>query len=259
MIGRDQVAHVIGSTAYDSNGDKLGRVGQVYFDDVSGEPEWATVQTGLFGTGENFVPLRDAEFTGDRVVVPHDKDHVSNAPSVGDDRHLSPEEERALYAHYGVAWGTPAGTETSQQAPETTPAAGYDTSGPNTDVAMTRSEERVEVGTRSQEVGRARLRKYVVTEQVTQTVPVTKERAVLETEPITDANIGAAIDGPAISEEEHEVVLHEEVPVVQKVVEPVERVRLATEEVVEEQTVTEEVRKERIEVEGDIDGGTTTR
>ena len=123
-------------------------------------------------------------------------------------------------------------TDTSQHASETTRAAGDDTSGLITDVAMTRSEERVEVGTRSQEVGRARLRKYVVTEQVTKTVPVTRERAVLETEPITDVNVGAATDGPEISEEEHEVVLHEEVAVVEKVVEPVERVRLGTEEVV---------------------------
>ena len=256
MIGRDQVAHVIGSTAFDSNGDKLGRVGQVYFDEVSGEPEWATVQTGLFGTSESFVPLRDAEFTGDRILIAHGKIQVSNAPSVGDDRYLSPEEELALYAHYGIAWGTTQATETSQHS-ETTPATDRDISGPSTDVAMTRSEERVEVGTRSQEVGRARLRKYVVTEQVTKTVPVTRERAVLETEAITDANVGAATDGPAISEEEHEVVLHEEVLVVEKVIEPVERVRLGTEEVTEEATVTEEVRKEKIEAEGDVDSGTT--
>ena len=257
MISRGQVDQIFSATVYDPSGEKVGTAGQVYFDDVTGEPEWVTVNTGLFGTSESFVPIHDAELSGDRLVVGHDKDHVKNAPNVGDDEHLSPDEERALYAHYGVAWGTaPAtatSTETSQQATGTVPPAGHDTSGPITDDAMTRSEERVEVGTRSQEVGRARLRKYVVTEQVTQTVPVTKERVVLETEPITDANDGAATDGPAISEEEHEVVLHEEVPVVQKTTEPVERVRLGTEQVTEQQTVTEEVRKEKIETDGDVD------
>ena len=262
MISRDQVDQVFGSTVYDTSGDKVGSVGQVYLDDVTGEPEWATVNTGLFGTSESFVPIHDAELSGDRLVISHDKDTVKNAPSVGAEQKLSPEEERALYSHYGVAWGTEPAAETSQTGTVGTGTVGtgtvgHDTSGPTTDEAMTRSEERVDVGTRSQETGRARLRKYVVTEQVSQTVPVTKERAVLETEPITDANVGAATDGAAISEEEHEVVLHEEVPVVQKTTEPVERVRLGTEQVTEEQTVTEEVRKERIEAEGDIDGGTT--
>ena len=253
MISRDQIDQIFGATVYDPSGEKVGSVGQVYFDDVTGEPEWATVNTGMFGTSESFVPIHDARLSDDRLVIGHDKGHVKNAPNVGNDQHLSPEEERALYAHYGVAWGTAPAAETSQQATGTVPPAGYDTSGPSTDVAMTRSEERVEVGTRSQEVGRARLRKYVVTEQVTRTVPVTRERAVLETEPITDANVGAATDGPDISEEEHEVVLHEEVPVVQKTTEPVERVRLGTEQRTEEQTVTEEVRKEKIETDGDID------
>jgi uncharacterized protein (TIGR02271 family) len=118
---------------------------------------------------------------------------------------------------------------------------------------MTRSEERLSVGTRQEQVGRARLRKWVETENVTQTVPVRRERAVLETEPITEANIGNATSGPELSSEEHEVVLHEEVPVVQKTVEPVERVRLGTETVQSEETVTEEVRSERIDVDGDVD------
>jgi uncharacterized protein (TIGR02271 family) len=118
---------------------------------------------------------------------------------------------------------------------------------------MTRSEERLDVGTSSQEAGRARLRKYVTTEQETVTVPVKKERAVLETEPITEANRGDALAGPDISEEEHEVVLQEERAVVGKTAEPVERVRLGTETVTDEETVTEEVRKEHIEAEGDVD------
>ena len=250
MIAQDQVQQIIGTTAYDSNGDKIGKVGQVYFDDNSGEPEWATVNTGLFGTSESFVPIRDAEFSGDRLTVHHDKDRVKDAPNVGDDGHLSPEEERRLYDHYGVAWDS--GTQTSQT---TTGTVGHDTSGPTTDQAMTRSEEHVQVGTTSQEAGRARLRKYVETEQVTKTVPVSKERAVLETEPITDANVGDATEGPAISEEEHEVVLHEEKPVVQKTAEPVERVKLGKETVTDEHTVTEDVQKERITTDGDV--GTT--
>ena len=130
---------------------------------------------------------------------------------------------------------------------------GRDTSGPTTDDAMTRSEERLNVGVQRREAGRARLRKYVVTENVTQTVPVSHEEVRVEREPITDANIGSATAGPAISDEEHEVVLHEERPVVEKEAVPVERVRLNTETVTEQATVNEEVRKEQIDTDVDVD------
>src|SRR5947207_12580850 len=92
------------------------------------------------------------------------------------------------------------------------PPVGEDVSGPTTDNAMTRSEEELEVGKTQRETGRARLRKYVVTDEVQTTVPVQREEVRVEREPITDANVGNATDGPAISEEEHEVTLHAEEP-----------------------------------------------
>ena len=73
----------------------------------------------------------------------------------------------------------------------------------------------------------------------------------VEREPITDANLDDALSGPEISEEEHEIVLHEEEPVVEKRTVPKERVRLAKETVADEAQVSEEIRKERIEQEGD--------
>jgi uncharacterized protein (TIGR02271 family) len=128
---------------------------------------------------------------------------------------------------------------------------GHDTSGPTTDNAMTRSEERLNVGTETREAGRARLRKHVVTEQQQVTVPVAHEELRVEREPITDANRGDAYDGPAISEEEHEVTLRAERPVVSTETEAVERVRLGTETVRSEETVSGQVRKEEIEVDDD--------
>jgi uncharacterized protein (TIGR02271 family) len=99
-----------------------------------------------------------------------------------------------------------------------------------------------------------RLRKYVVTDEVTRTVPVQREEIRVEREPITDGNAGAAMDGPAISDEEHEVTLREEVPVVDKVAVPKERVRLDKETVTDEESVSAEVREERIEVDDDRGG-----
>lgn len=123
-------------------------------------------------------------------------------------------------------------------------------SGRETDEAMTRSEEELRVGTRQRETGRARLRKYIVTEQVTKTVPVQREEVRIEREPITEANRGAAMGGSDLTEEEHEVTLHEEEPVVEKRVVPKERVRLDKETTAEEREVSEEIRKEQIETEG---------
>jgi uncharacterized protein (TIGR02271 family) len=113
---------------------------------------------------------------------------------------------------------------------------------------MTRSEEQLRVGTETREAGRARLRKHIVTEQQQVTVPVSREEVTLEREPITEANRGEAYDGPGISEEEHEVTLHAERPVVDTETVAVERVRLGKERVTEQETVGGEVRKEEIEL-----------
>jgi len=259
VINEQQISNVIGSTAVGADG-KLGTIGEVYLDDETGRPEWATVRTGMFGTKESFVPLADADLSGSDLRLPYDKDKVKHAPHVDTDGHLSPAEEAELYRYYGLGSGTDASftettTTTGTAGYETTGngTVGHDTSGPTTDDAMTRSEEHLNVGTQRVEAGRARLRKYVVTENVTQTVPVSHEEVVLEREPITDGNVGNALDGPAISEEEHEVVLHAERPVVAKEAVPVERVRLDTETVTEQQTVSDTVRKEQIELDADRD------
>jgi uncharacterized protein (TIGR02271 family) len=250
-----------------SDGQKIGTVKEIYEDARSGKPEWALVSTGLFGARSHFVPLAGATTEGESVRVETTKDQVKDAPSVEGEGQLTEDDERRLFEHYGVPY-TDEGSVTAEGAPATAGTngnaagatdvgttdagtTGHDTSGPTTDDAMTRSEEELRVGKTTQERGRARLRKYVVTENVQQTVPVQREEVRLEREPITEANRGQAVDGPDISEEEHEVVLHEEQPVVEKNVVPKERVRLGTETVTEERQVADQVRKERIEPEGD--------
>jgi uncharacterized protein (TIGR02271 family) len=257
-IDQNNINDVIGRTVYGSDGDKIGEVGQVYLDDETGRPEWATVRTGLFGTKESFVPLAQSSQTDDGLTVPYDKSTVKDAPRVDADQgHLSQSEEAELYRHYGLEYsesrsdtgyadtttGTSGGVDVDR-------SAGHDTSGPDTDDAMTRSEEQLKVGTQSREAGRARLRKHVVTEQQTVNVPVTREEVRVEREPITEGNVGQATSGADISEEEHEVVLHEERPVVEKETVPVQRVRLGTEKVTEQESVTETVRKEEIDTDG---------
>lgn len=265
MLSSDQVQQVVGADAYGSEGEKIGKVGQIFLDDSTGEPVFATVHTGLFGMNENFVPMTNASISEGRLDVGFDKELVKGAPNVDpDDGHLSPEEEQALYDYYGIAYS--GGVDEATYAE--TDAAGIGDSremSDRTDDSMTRSEEQVRIGKTREVTGRARLRKYVVTENVTITVPVRREKAVLESVPIGegdfDGDTGDLIEGGSVSEGSPEIVLSEEVPVVETVVRPVERVRLGSEQYVENETVTEEVRQERIEVEGDVierDEGTTT-
>jgi uncharacterized protein (TIGR02271 family) len=236
-----------GQTLLDNDGEKIGTIEEIYLDTDTDQPEWALVKTGLFGGKGTFVPLQQANPRGDGVQVPFEKGHVKDAPNIEPDGELSRSEERRLYEHFGLGYGD---TQSGSIGGNGDEPVGRDTSGPTTDDAMTRSEEELAVGTAQRETGRARLRKYVVTEDVQKTVPVRREEVRVEREPVTEANAGDATDGPAISEEEHEVTLHAEEPVVEKRAVPKERVRLDKETVEDERQVSETVAKEQIEVEG---------
>jgi uncharacterized protein (TIGR02271 family) len=236
--------------------DKIGKIDQIYLDRQTGEPKFVTVKTGLFGSKVSFVPIEQARDHDGHVEVPYTKDQVKDAPNIDADGELSEAEEQRLYEHYELSYSAYEGPDheslrdSDREGRFDREGAGHDTSGPDTDDAMTRSEEELRVGTTSRESGRARLRKYVVTEQVEKTVPVQREEVRVEREPITDANRGDALDGPEISEEEHEVVLHAEEPVVEKNVVAKERVRMGKDTVADEETVSDDVRKERIETDG---------
>lgn len=240
MITQEQIPTVLDHPVYDTDGNKIGDAKHVFLDDATRQPEWISIATGLFGTNESFVPISDANLVGDHLEVPYTKDRVKDAPNVDVDAggHLSEEEEHRLYEHYDIDWDT-AWQQTAQ------PSTGREAQ--PTDDAMTRFEEQMHVGTERYEAGRVRLRKYVVTEEVRTTVPVRHEEVRIEREPVTEANRDDAMTGPDISEAEHEVTLHAERPVVETEVEPVERVRLTTDERTEEETVTGKVRKEKIE------------
>jgi uncharacterized protein (TIGR02271 family) len=271
MITTDDISGVLSSrgNVIGSDGEKIGSVEQIFLEDATGEPAWATVKTGLFGMSQSFVPLAGASTSGNDIRVNYSKEQVKDAPRIDDsDGRISPQEEDELYRYYDMS-----GTDTYTDRDVTTDRDTYtdrdvttdrdtyvDTNvdtNRGTDDAMTRSEERLHVGTESREVGRVRLRKYIVTENVTRTVPVSREEVRLEREPITDANVGDAVSGPELTESEHEVTLHAEEPIVAKETVPVERVRLDKDTVTEQVNVNEQVRKEEVEV--DDDGRGTRR
>ncbi|WP_327293711.1 PRC and DUF2382 domain-containing protein [Streptomyces sp. NBC_01197] len=303
-----------GLMVYDITGDKIGGVEQVYLDDQSGRPEWATVKTGLFGTKETFIPLEGARREENALHIPHAKELVKDAPRLDAEQHLDLAQEQELYRHYGLAHpgqssapeaaaaagaaGTAgaanrkaagpmhgeaadtAGTRSTAKAPGPTTAGmgSRDTRGgmgSGTDMGagargvpagvgsraamdeneeLVRSEEQLRVGTEEHVSGRARLRKVVVTENVTTTVPISHEEVHVVREPITEGDRTTA-DRARIGEAESEVILHAEQPVVSKEAVAVERVRMETERVTEQKEVSAEVRKEQIQ----YDDGHTTK
>jgi len=273
MIAAEQLPRLYGTDVTDPDGHKIGTLGNLWTDE-SGQPTWASVKTGLFGTKETLVPLHQAEVEGDHLRVPYAKEQVKDAPNIDADADepLLEQDIAPLYQHYSLTGTGTTDYETGSSSRgtgyETGTTTGYESRGDvdtdratgdrvtsdratgdrvTGDDAMTRSEERLNVGTERQAVGKARLRKYIVTEQVQTTVPVSREEVRLEREPITDANRDDAFSGQDLTESEHEVTLNAERPVVNKETVPVERVRLGKDTVTDEHAVQEEVRKEQID------------
>jgi len=206
-----------GRDAYDVDGDKIGSIKDIYFDDVTGRPEWIEVKAGFF-KGTRLAPLSGARVeadTGraeDRLRLAFDKDRVKDAPDMdtGDD-HLSADQERTLYSYYGFNWddrndtdfGYGPGWDQQRFGRTYDRAQREDVLGQRQtqtssrrDDAMTRSEEELRLRTQREQTGTARLRKYVVTERQQVTVPEQRETTRMEREPITDANRAQATSGP---------------------------------------------------------------
>ena len=102
MTFQNNIDELQKSTVIDRNGDKIGSVGQVYVHNSTNTPSWVTVNTGLFGTKETFIPLNEAELKGEEIHVPYEKDFVKDAPNIDEESELSPEQENELYRYYGV-------------------------------------------------------------------------------------------------------------------------------------------------------------
>ena len=265
------------ATVYDNSGDKIGKLGTLYVDNDSGQPSFATVSTGLFGMSESFVPLQGAQLGDDDVRVAYTKDQVKDAPRVDAGGHLSPDEENRLYEHYQLADGgrrgggtgtrtergdrddRAAGTAGAAGAAGTAGAAGAD-DGRRGDrdhegtETVTAHEERLNVGTREEEVGRVRLRKYTTTEKETVEVPVSKEKLVVEREDVEGKVRKGGLDETADGDRDEEIVLREERPVVEKETVERERVNVGKEKVTDTETVSDQLRTEHIDVEGDVTG-----
>jgi stress response protein YsnF/sporulation protein YlmC with PRC-barrel domain len=230
QVSMQQLSAMQGAPVYDDAGDRIGSVEEIFYDTQMNEPAWVGIGTGFLGTKRVLVPVEGARVEGDGVYVPYPKDKVKDSPDIDSDE-IDRETENELYAYYGLTGGG-SGTEATGES----------------DASMTRSEEELRVGKRATETGQARLRKWVETEPVSEDVELRQERAT-----VTRERIDQPVSGAEIGEQEVDVTLRGEEPVVDKQTVAKERVGLTKDVEVEEETVTGEVRKERVEVEGDAD------
>jgi stress response protein YsnF len=263
----------------DQDAATVGTITAFYLDRATGLPSWALVHTGWFTDAQTFVPLTHAVEANEEIRIPYAKAFIQQAPRIHAHEELSPDNEVVLSAYYGLddhrgavadrplgdqsavtgaAGGSTAPTEPAARPPRTAPAAPrvprVAAQGP---VEVVRSEEELQVGVRRR-LRRLRLRKYVVTEYLTRTIPVRREEVRLEEVPAPAEAVDEPDDQGAVQAAGDqalvEVVLHREEPVIQLRVVPAERVRLFKEIVTEQRTVTEEIRKEQIDIRSEPPG-----
>jgi len=222
----DQLAQLRGATVYDSAGEKIGKVEEIFYDYETNEPEWIGLGTGMFGKKRVLVPVRGANIANDSVSVRYTKDQVKDSPDIDSDE-ISNETERELYAYYS-------GGDADADAPIAREGA------------VTRHEEELQVGKQTVDTGQARLRKWVETEPVDVDVELKRETAR-----VTREKIDQPVSNAEIGEDVVEVPLRGEKPVVAKQAVAKERIGLQKDVETEQETVSDEVRKERVDVEGD--------
>lgn len=239
-MNRVRLDEMRGAPVYDTGGDKIGKVEEIFYDQQTRRPEWIGIGTGFFGTKRVLVPVQGAQVTEDGLMLAFSKDQVKDSPDIDDDE-ISQQQEAELASHYGVGYS-------EQQSDTGLPQGKKGRRTRDEDQAITRSEEEIEVGKRSEQAGTARLRKWVETEPVALDVELRREVARVTREPI-DQPVG----DHDFTEEEVEVPLHQEKAVVQKQAVAKERIGLEKGVETDRETVKDELKKERVEVEGDVE------
>lgn len=248
------IAELIGKPALDNEHKKVGKISHFYLDETDSHPTWIAVTTGLFSNKETLAPLALAEITDEReVIIDADKKTIKDAPSIDPGEELTPNEQERLYQHYRSF--VERRLQESREDKKRKRQAEQSESGAETghDVAaapaMTRAEEEMHVRKETKERERMRLKKYIETENVSITVPLSKEKVRLERQPITDEDQISRMSGKGVKESVHEETLYEEVPVVEKRTIPKEQVRLTKETEPKNEVVEDQVRKEQVDLE----------
>lgn len=262
MNSTDGDADLFGYDVVDNSGNKIGTVDSAWVDDATDDLEFVGVKTGWLMGKIHVIPLAAASVdnAGQTITVPYGDDQVKNAPSFGSDDELSPDAENEIYSYYGLdrstapsPTGLAAGGVSDQddigEYGTTTPVAttGYvDETGTDTENVQL-AEEQLQVGKRQVQAGQVRLRKVVTTEHVEEPVELRRETVDIERVPVS----GGEVSDTAFQEDEIDVPLMREEPVVNKQATVTGQVQVNKTVTTETQTVGGDVRKEDVVVDDD--------
>jgi uncharacterized protein (TIGR02271 family) len=262
-----------GYTVYDTEGDKIGKVDDLFVDE-NDQPEYLGVKLGLLGTSSTLIPWRMVEVreADSTLIVSADDAHVKDGPTFDDDQDITPEFESEVYSYYDLQQSGSAedrgtysdyygdsgevgpgmregDTETgefrghAEDNEGVSQSAGSDLEDED-ELRVQRTEEELRAGTREREAGSMRVRKRVRTDREQIEVPTRHEEVSVERVPMegeaSEAEIGD--DEVVVPVTEEEVVV-EKRPVVK------EEVRIRKDVVEDTETVEEDVRREEVEVE----------
>jgi len=264
-----------GYEVYDSNGEKIGKVDDLFVDEDD-RPECIGVKTGFLGTRSTLVPMEAVRVDqGRRIVeVSQPKSRVKEGPAFDEDEEITPEHEERVREHYGLnnrrgsadrcfygEYYTNRGR--LHNGHREVPERRRDTSAGSTDrgrgsnpvdgdeLKVQRAEEELRVGTRQREAGAMRVRKRVRTDRERIRVPKRREEVRVERVPVegreaTEAEIGEEEFFVPVSEEE---VVVEKRPVVK------EEIRVRKDVVEDEEVVERDVRKEEVDIDDRTERG----
>ena len=246
----------------DTQGNRLGPVEDIWLDPATEQPEFVAVKTGTLMGRTHLVPVAGAQIddANRQLRVPYSEDQIKNAPHFPGDAELSEQEEEGVYRHYGLRRSeapSPTGLAggggtTGQQQTGTRSRSQQQSARTGQDQEnLTLAEEQLRVDKRPVEAGRARLRKVVRTERVQEPVELRREQVTVERVPAS----GQDVPPDAFQEQQIEVPLTREEPVVEKEARVTGQVRVDKTAETEQRTVGGDVRREDVVVdrEGDVD------
>jgi uncharacterized protein (TIGR02271 family) len=267
-----------GYTVYDPDGDKIGKVDDLFVDE-NDQPEYIGVKMGLLGTRSTLIPWQMVEVreADNSMVVSADDGHVKDGPTFDDDREITPEFESEVYSYYGLqqtggsedrgSYADYSSGDSGEVGPgmregdtETGEFVGHSeddegvaqTSGSDLEdedeLRVQRTEEELAAGTREREAGSMRVRKRVRTDREQIEVPTRREEVSVERVPVE----GDASEAE-IGEDEVSVPVTEEEVVVSKRPVAKEEVRVKKDVVEDTEVVEEDVRREEVDVEDDTE------
>jgi hypothetical protein len=110
----EQIEEWKGQDVVDCDGEKIGKLEDIYFEAGSRDAVFGSVKTGMLGRRHFLVPLAGATISRDHIRVAYHQDHVKDAPQADPGATLESGMEQELARHYAIELTAPAAGDTGR-------------------------------------------------------------------------------------------------------------------------------------------------